>query len=339
MLLAISIEAGAQGKQFRNSIGELLEIRFSNGGWGLWNSDKCKWIIQPKYESLDEFGLNYLGYCSARDDKNNYCVYDLNGKLIIPSNKYSYISVLPRQLFIVNNMNHKVGIVDINGRIICPFGKYDQIYQQGSLKKRIKAKKLFICAQKKGKVGLIDVTGKPVTDFVYDWIDFPSRDDGDLYSKTLAEITYKENRYFVDFNWNVIRIENKHTGRSLAESNQNTTRNTYNSRTNSNSGVKTAAAIGVFIGLAACIIDAISSSSSSSSSSSYSSYSSSSSSYSSSSSSTSLCSYCTGRGMMNCSWCGGSGIRSSWIEGDEVCVWCKGRGQVWCYNCNGRGSR
>ncbi len=101
------------------------------------------------------------------------------------------------------------------------------------------------------------------------------------------------------------------------------------------------------IGALAAAITSLSNSKSSSSSSSHSSSSSSSSSssrssYSSSStsSSSSLCSYCSGRGMMNCVWCYGRGIRSGgWFSSDETCSWCKGRGQVWCYHCSGRGSR
>lgn len=132
-----------------------------------------------------------------------------------------------------------------------------------------------------------------------------------------------------------------------------TTNNTYsgNRSVSSNSNYKSnqsslsaiTGAILVIGALAAAITslsNSKSSSSSSSRSSSSSSYSRSSYSSSSSSSSSSLCSYCSGRGMMNCVWCYGRGIRSGgWFSSDETCSWCKGRGQVWCYHCNGKGSR
>lgn len=307
---------------------------------------------------------NNYGYCVVADKKWRYSIYDTNGKLMIPKNKYFKIEALPRGLFIVQREMRRGGlewgIIDANERIVLPFGKYF-VYTGGDFKKRQDSNHLLIPAVKgtwgsaSSKYGLLDFTGRPVTDFVFDAIRFPSEDDSRYANNVLAVLTYKNNDYYVDKNWDVINIINKNTGKSLASSSQNTARTSSNggynysgttsntSRNTNNSSIKAATAIGVFIGLAACIIDAISSSSSSSSSS-YSSSSSSSSrsSYSSSSSSRSksVCSECTGRGMMNCPWCYGSGIRKGgWFEADETCISCKGKGQIWCYHCSGRGSR
>ena len=60
----------------------------------------------------------------------------------------------------------------------------------------------------------------------------------------------------------------------------------------------------------------------------------------SSSNSVSLCPDCSGRGMMNCVWCYGTGIiKGGLLSHDETCFHCEGRGQEWCWHCSGRGSR
>lgn len=108
-------------------------------------------------------------------------------------------------------------------------------------------------------------------------------------------------------------------------------------RENTSSVVGAVVAGAIVVGIGALIGKAFSSAASSSGSS----YSSSSSSSSYSSSGTvSLCPDCSGRGMMNCVWCHGTGIiKGGWFESDDVCFSCKGAGQVWCWHCNGKGSR
>ena len=109
--------------------------------------------------------------------------------------------------------------------------------------------------------------------------------------------------------------------------------------------------LGAIIAGLAAICDAIDTPSKPSSTSSYSSSSrsSSSASYSSShshssssssSSSYSICPDCSGRGMMICVWCHGTGIcDGGWFSADSECSFCKGKGQVYCWHCSGRGSR
>lgn len=366
MLFSFSFEIEAQlpidawhSYTFKNAKGEIIKKESFEG---LYNSTTREYIIKDQVKELVMIRNNY-GYCVVTDKNHNYSIYDTNGKKLIPKNKYRTIDALPRGLFVVSRFKShgpsiEDAIIDANERFVLPFGKYIMT-TGGDFITRQKANRLLIPAMEDkyasgGKWGLIDFTGSPVTDFIYDYIIFPS--DGDSrYANVLAEISYKDNKYYVDKNWDVINIVNKNTGKSLAASNQNTARTSsnrgYNSggaasstaRNNNDSSIKAAAAIGVFIGLAAVFIDAISSyssSKSSSSSSSYSSSSSSSSSYSSSSRSTSLCSYCSGRGMENCIWCYGSGIRKGgWFEEDETCWHCKGQGRVWCWHCNGKGSR
>lgn len=337
ILLAISIEADAQGwekQKFRNTKGDLMVLKYSwSGGWGLYNSTRNFWTIPAQYKYFTEFLIsNNYGYADVRDSNNAVGVYDSNGILVIPFNKYKGITVLPGNLFVVTTKDNKDGVIDVSGRVVCPFGKYDDVWTQGSQNKGLR--NVLLVAKKSGKCGLINVNGNPVTDFIFDWVDFPSNPD---LANTLAIFTYKDNEYYVNYNWDVIKVVNKYTGKSPVAYNQYSN----NSRNNSsNSSVKGAAVLGVFVGLAAIMVDYFSSHPSSSSS--YSSSSSSRSSYSSSSSSrtTSLCSYCSGRGMENCVWCHGTGInKGGWFESDKVCFGCKGKGQYWCYHCGGRGSR
>lgn len=112
-----------------------------------------------------------------------------------------------------------------------------------------------------------------------------------------------------------------------------------------NASVMEVVAVGAVIaGIVALVGKAFTSSSSSSVSSSYSPPSYSSSSYSSSSSSSSssysICPDCSGRGMMNCIYCYGSGIiKGGMFSSDEVCFSCKGTGTKWCWHCGGKGSK
>ena len=337
-----------------------MEIGKKDGLQGVWNYRTNSWMIEPKYE-LGTFRVNkdYFGYIRAVDLNKRCGVFDTNGKLVIPFKYQSISDALPGFLFIASDWNDKYGVIDVNDRVICPF-IYDHIRADHIKNRKIsRLSDVVLIAKKYGKnrpafgfgcEGLIRLDGTPLTDFIYDLIHIESD-----YITTLkdgwkevlvkpdyfAYIDYKDKRYFVDKKWQVIRIKDKNPQHSKP---QTTTRNT------SNSSIKTAAAIGVFVGLAAVIIDAISSSSSSSSSSYSSSSSSSSSSYSSSSSSSSssyssskqsvsVCPECTGRGMRNCVWCHGKGMESHLFEEDTVCSWCDGRGQVWCWQCNGTGSK
>ena len=334
---------------FKNANGDWLKIlNGTNGKQGLYNSTKKRWVIQPQY-SFSIYGFyiaDKYGLGVAKDSYDRYGVFDTNGNIVISFNKYSWINpeILPGFLFMVDNMYGKCGIVDVDGQIICPFKFYDISTGYKIKTNYSKLSDILLVAKysENGKKGLINITGKPVTDFIFDFINFDSAylKNGQRYD-SFACFKRGRKEFHVNEKWDVIYIVDYDR---LPTYNQNITRN---NNKNSDSSIKTAAAIGVFVGLAACIIDAISSSSSSSSSSSYSSSSSSSSrSYSSSSSSRSsnsspsICSYCTGRGMMNCVWCYGRGIISGgWFSSDETCHWCKGQGRIWCYHCNGRGSR
>lgn len=321
-----------------------MELMNSNGKRGLYNHTKDQWMIQPLYSFDGPFYVNSnnFGYIVAKNSNERYGVFDTNGRLVIPFN-YSWISckVVPGFLFLARDMNRKEGIIDVNGQTVCPF-IYDEISTAPIFNRPVKKlSEALLTAKKNGKEGLIDLTGKPITDFIYDFIyieeeskykmNYVTNNYEKVKSDYYAYFDYNKKRYYVDDKWDVIKIEEK-------ESRSTYSQNKPSNSSGSNSGVKTAAAIGVFVGLAAVIIDAISSSSSSSSTSSYSSSSSSYSS-SSSSSSSSVCTYCTGRGMENCVWCHGSGIISGgWFEEDQICFSCKGQGRVWCWHCSGRGT-
>ena len=327
---------------FRNANG-YMELKDYNGKSGLYNHTKDQWVIQPQYSFEGAFYVNAdkFGYIVARDSYDKYGVFDTYGKVVIPFKyKYIYRLVMPGFLFEVENMNGKAGIIDANEKTVCPF-IYDKIYTYSLEKRPIKKlSEAVLVAKKNGKEGLIDLAGKPITDFIFDnfyienkyTVAFNSVKENNIF----ARFDYKGKRFYVDEKFDVIRIE------EIASRPTNNTQNkssNYNSSA-SNSSIKKAVAFGIFIGVGAAIVDYFSSKSSSSSSSSSSSYSRSSSySSSSSSSSTSICTYCTGRGMQNCVWCEGSGIRSGGLfEEDSTCHSCKGQGRVWCWHCSGRGT-
>ena len=137
---------------------------------------------------------------------------------------------------------------------------------------------------------------------------------------------------------NRTRLSKIQTAQNNAERNLNRT-----ATSNSSERLRTVVALGCVIAGIVAICDAIDLPSPSSSSSSSSSYSSGTSSYYSSlsaSNSVSICPDCSGRGMMNCVWCYGSGVqKGGWFSSDEICWHCDGAGKTWCWHCNGKGSR
>lgn len=335
-------------KRLLASNDNVLSIAQDNktGLYGLRDLMAWKWVIQPLYSNLSMFTElvdDNRAYIVAEYENNKYGVIDPEGKLVIPFNKYKriYPHILPDFLFIAKDWNNKYGVIDTSGRTICPF-IYDEIKIPGREHEITWPDfNYLLIAERSGKWGLINFNGNPITEFIYKNVFYASPYIASP-PKTSLIFEGKDYVFYVDSHFNV--LEYNRINHSQSASNQHSNSYTTNTpKKSTNSTIKTATAIGVFIGLAACIIDAISSSSSSSSSS-YSSSSSSSSrsSYSSSSSSRSksVCSECTGRGMMNCPWCYGSGIRKGgWFEADETCISCKGKGQIWCYHCSGRGSR
>ncbi len=142
-----------------------LTVVMQNGKYGFVN-EEGNIVIPLAYDYCSNFKN---GFADVRKD-GKYGVIDTNGTVLVPI-EYQSLSLLPTSLAIAAK-DVKCGVIDMTGNEVVPF-IYDNI---SALPFDSNYYNHLFAIWQNGKAALADIDGNPLTDFVYEHIDFFSEE-------------------------------------------------------------------------------------------------------------------------------------------------------------------
>ena len=150
-------------------------VQAKNNKWGLINCLTDKFILQPIFDEKNTIGYVSWSYFIARKSEQ-YALYDIKGKPIIPFGKYTNIYSPDdyNPLYLILSKDKQIALSDLTGRIILPLGMYDTIalpassYETDGYDKP--ADSYYFNVNKNNKWGCADTSGQIKVPVLYDRI-------------------------------------------------------------------------------------------------------------------------------------------------------------------------